>query len=91
MPLKTRELNEMTLASLTSQYRMPSTFLALSKAVISENEPFLVRDTHQLNKFIDQTSTTIGLKGMITPTLIRRSLDFIAHQEGYLKDKLPLR
>lgn len=101
VPITSKDLNQCKLSNINEStqllrcrgtyHRLPTTLIELIRATIPEDEPLLKRDTKQLNKFVSQTSATIGLKNKITPKLIRRSQDFIAHREGYIKERLPLR
>lgn len=101
VPLETSLLNECTLSNINEstqsmrctgqEYKLPQSFIELVKTTHKKRTPLLQRDTKQLTKLISRTCDGAGLKGKITATLIRRSQEFIAYQEGYVKEKLPCR
>lgn len=101
VPIKTNLLNQITLSDINvlsqqlhytdNQYRFPSTFIELARSVFSKREPLLEKSTKKLDKFVSQTAARLKLNEKITPTLIRRSQGYIAQQEGYIIEKLPLR
>jgi hypothetical protein len=101
VPIQSTHLNLLNLSHLNSsiqliehqnqRFQIPKTFIDLSKSVLRKGESFLKRDPKQLNKFVLDTAKAAGLPSKITPSLIKHSLRFICHSEGFMMESLPLR
>jgi len=71
-------------------FHVPKTFIELACALYKKGEALLQRNTKQLNKFVCQTATVAKQKN-ITPTALRRGLEYLCYKESFFRDKLPLR
>jgi hypothetical protein len=102
LPLPCTQLNKITLSDIGSSTRktepnkingcpFPSSFIELAKAVLSDNEPFLKRNSKQLGRFIEQSSNAAKLEGKIKLKQIQRSMKAICQKEQFLAEYLPSR